>query len=73
MEMFENTSSILKKSHSYKFGLKSSLIDIYEWLFSNHGYALNWPRNSESTFFAHFSSSFFYKHYFGVLEKSAFI
>jgi hypothetical protein len=33
-----------EKNPITKFGLKSSLIDIYEWLFSNHKYVLNRPR-----------------------------
>jgi len=32
-----------EKNPVTKFGLKSSLIDIYKWLFPNHIYVLNWP------------------------------
>jgi hypothetical protein len=40
----KTTSSVPKKIPKPKFGLKSSLIDIYEWLFLINRYIFRWPR-----------------------------
>jgi len=55
MDLVVLASAALKKANDYflhfeknpitKFGLKYSLIEIYEWLFSNYRCVFNWPRN----------------------------
>jgi hypothetical protein len=83
MDLVVLASAALKKANDYflqfeknpitKFGLKYSLIEIYEWLFSNYRCVFNWPRNYFlPLLFAHFSS-FLTEKILVHLKKNAFI